>query len=120
MRDSSGGIYKDPYIKSGDRIRLISMEDDPQPVEPGTEGTVTSISDLGRDGQVVGVKWDNGRTLNVIPGADEYEIIRESKDAKVSVPKSKQSKSSKKFSKNFKNTVGKKLPGLRFKSGGNR
>jgi len=31
--------------KKGDRIRLISMTNDPAPIEPGAMGTVVSASD---------------------------------------------------------------------------
>ena len=56
---------------AGRRIRLIQMNDDPHPVQPGAEGTITGSDDLGN----IHVKWDDGRTLSVIPGVDEYEII---------------------------------------------
>lgn len=50
----------------GDRVRLVRMNDDPDPVPVGTEGTVDYVAavDLG-DGRFMqyGVKWDNGRTL---------------------------------------------------------
>ena len=54
----------------GKRIRCDYMNDDPNPVEPGTEGTVTHIG-----GGVISVNWDNGRTLGLIEGYDEYTII---------------------------------------------
>ena len=59
---------------NGKRIRLISMENDPQPIEPGEEGTVDHVDDLG----TIFVKWDNGRSLGVVPEEDEYEILNES------------------------------------------
>ena len=48
---------------------------DPYPVEPGTMGTITSIDGIGQ----IQVNWDNGRTLAVIPGEDEYEILEDAK-----------------------------------------
>jgi hypothetical protein len=51
------------------RVRLIKMND-PNPIESGTEGTIYNI---GFD--TLNVKWDNGRTLGLVIGEDEYEIL---------------------------------------------
>ena len=63
------------YIKkqypAGTRIKLINMDDPWNPVEPGTEGTVQLVDDIGQ----IHMKWDNGRTLALVPGQDEFEII---------------------------------------------
>lgn len=56
---------------AGTRIRLINMDDPWHPVEPGTEGTVKLVDDIGQ----IHMKWDNGRTLALVPGQDEFEII---------------------------------------------
>ena len=53
----------------GTRIKLEHM-DDPYPVEPGTGGTVRFVDDAGS----VGVEWDNGRTLSLMPGEDTFSI----------------------------------------------
>jgi hypothetical protein len=55
----------------GKRIKLISMVNEPHPVENGTEGTIISV---GFD--VISVQWDNGRRLGVIVGEDIYEILK--------------------------------------------
>lgn len=54
----------------GTRIRLTSMPDDPDPVLIGSEGTV-----LGGNEHGVWISWDNGRSLNLIPGVDKWEVI---------------------------------------------
>ena len=53
----------------GKRIRLISMENDPNPVEKGSMGTIYHVGH-----GVINVRWDNGRNLGVIVGEDRYTI----------------------------------------------
>ncbi|WP_243034030.1 DUF4314 domain-containing protein [Clostridium sp. AF50-3] len=62
----------------GTRIRLIRMvPPEPQPVEPGTMGTVRSVD----GGANVWVNWDNGRSgIAVIYGVDEFVKIEEEKE----------------------------------------
>ena len=59
----------------GTRIRLNHM-DDPQAVPEGTEGTVQAVDD---QGQLL-MKWDNGRTLSLIPGEDSFSVIQQEQD----------------------------------------
>ena len=54
----------------GKRIKCIWMND-PQPVEPQTKGTVDHVDDRGQ----LHVKWDNGRTLALIPHSDIFILI---------------------------------------------
>ena len=61
---------KDPIAKKGMRIRMLSMDDD-SPVDEGMEGTIHNIDDLG----TLHVKWDDGRSLGVIPNVDEYQLL---------------------------------------------
>lgn len=58
------------YDLVGKRVKLIEMFDDIHPVEPGTEGLVTSVG-----GDVISVNWDNGRVLGMIWEVDQFEVI---------------------------------------------
>lgn len=55
----------------GTRIVLSSMNDPYAPVEPGTRGTVRYVDDAGQ----IGVAWDNGRSLSLIPGEDSFRKL---------------------------------------------
>jgi hypothetical protein len=72
-------------VKVGDRVRMVNMPDDPDPIEPGTEGTVTKVQPRV---DVIDVKWDNGRTLNLVMGVDEFTIISEGASDKSIINKS--------------------------------
>jgi hypothetical protein len=62
--------YKKKYPK-GTRIELISMEDPYAPIEPGTQGTVEFVDDMGQ----IHMRWDNGRTLALVPSEDNFKKI---------------------------------------------
>ena len=68
----------------GDRIRLLSMPDDPDPIPAGSTGTVVSVT-TGTFAQLE-VEWDNGRSLALIPGVDQYEIIALANDPTTKQP----------------------------------
>lgn len=55
----------------GTRIRLGSMNDPFAPVPPGTEGEVTLVDGIGQ----LHMRWDNGRSLALIPGEDSFTVI---------------------------------------------
>ena len=69
--------------KTGDRVRLLSMPDDPDPIPVGSVGTVTYVT-TGPLAQV-GVAWDSGRSLNLIPGEDQFEVIERAAPAEGAV-----------------------------------
>ena len=54
----------------GTKIRLIHMND-PQPVPSGTIGEVALIDDAGN----IHLIWQNGRSLALIEGVDDFEVI---------------------------------------------
>lgn len=65
-------MLRERYPK-GTRICLDSMENDPHPIPSGTKGTVQFVDDMG----TVFCKFDNGRSLGVIPGEDGFHTIEE-------------------------------------------
>jgi len=52
----------------GTRIMLLSMDDPYAPVPEGTKGTVVHVDDAAQ----IHMKWDNGRTLAIVPGEDSF------------------------------------------------
>lgn len=63
---------------NGDRIRLVAMADDPNPIRAGQTGTVIGVSSHGsaRDTwHQLDVAWDDGRTLMLVSPPDTFEII---------------------------------------------
>ena len=62
--------YKEDY-PPGTRIELLSMENDPNPVESGTRGTVKHVDDIG----TLHCRFDNGRNLGVVPGEDSFRKL---------------------------------------------
>lgn len=62
-------------FKRGDRVELITMPNDPNPIEPGTRGTVILDPVWVFDSWQIGMKWDNGRTLNLSVPPDRARIV---------------------------------------------
>lgn len=63
---------------NGDRIRLLSMTDDPDPIPAGATGTVRGVTSHGaleNAWHQIDVRWDNGRTLLLVVPPDVFEII---------------------------------------------
>lgn len=55
---------------AGDRIELLSMPDDPDPIPTGSTGTV-----LWSTPEQVVVDWDIRRSLSLIVGVDRWRVL---------------------------------------------
>lgn len=66
---------KAEYLKKayppGTRIVLNFISDDPRPIESGTRGTVEAVDDIG----TVHCEFDNGRSLGLIDGEDDFRAL---------------------------------------------
>jgi len=63
-------MYKEMY-PVGTRVELISMGNDPRPIESGMRGTVDVVDDIG----TIHCSFDNGRYLGIIPGEDSFRKL---------------------------------------------
>ena len=70
MRDVIERLRKEYPV--GTRVELVRM-DDVQAPPIGTKGTVRGVDDIGS----ILVYWDNGSTLNVVYGEDEFRKVEE-------------------------------------------
>lgn len=58
----------------GDRVRMVGvMENDPDPMAVGDEGTVEAVN-VSSLGVQIDVTWDNGRTLFLV-GEDPFIVF---------------------------------------------
>lgn len=69
MREIQIARMRDTLI--GRRVRLIHTPDPYTRLVPGTEGKVTFIDSVG----TVFVDWDDGSSLGMVAGEDEYEVV---------------------------------------------
>jgi hypothetical protein len=53
----------------GDRVELVATTDPYTHLRPGDRGTVTSVTDLPEP--TIGIQWDNGSTLAILPDAGD-------------------------------------------------
>jgi hypothetical protein len=59
----------------GDRVRITGLMNDPDPLTVGEEGTVNWLGSWDSElTKQIGVKWDSGRTLNLLEN-DPFEIL---------------------------------------------
>ena len=61
---------KDSY-PHGTRLVLLSMDDPYAPIPSGTRGTVEHVDDAAQ----IHMRWDNGRTLALVPGEDSFRKL---------------------------------------------
>lgn len=54
----------------GKRVMVVSMVNEPNPIEFGVEGTIYHVG-----GGVINVQWDNGRNLGLVIGVDKFQFI---------------------------------------------
>ena len=66
--------FKERY-PSGTRVKCIKMTDPYCPVPTGTFGTVDNVDDAG----TIHVSWDNGSSLGLIVGEDEFIVVGKDK-----------------------------------------
>jgi hypothetical protein len=55
----------------GRRVELVRCTDPYTTLKPGAKGTVDFVDALG----TVHVKWDDGRSLGLVPGEDTWEVL---------------------------------------------
>jgi hypothetical protein len=55
----------------GKRVQLVRCDDPWTRLEPGEKGTITFVDSLG----TVHVRWDNGSTLGMVAGQDEWDWL---------------------------------------------
>jgi len=59
--------------KPGQRVELVSMPYDPDPIPTGSRGTVLATQDV--MGQThIEVAWDSGRTLALVAAVDNWVV----------------------------------------------
>ena len=68
------GPYVPPLPAPGTRIALVSMPGDPDPVKPGTKGTVVRIAHHSA-GTSIEVDWDDGTALGLVVGTDTWRVL---------------------------------------------
>lgn len=54
------------------KIKCIHMNDDCHPVPDGALGTVQFVDDAG----TIHVGWDNGSSLGLVPGEDQFTKVK--------------------------------------------
>jgi hypothetical protein len=57
----------------GSRVELVHTSDPYTNLQPGDRGTVVFVDDLG----TLFVNWDNGSSLGMVPGQDQYRVVED-------------------------------------------
>lgn len=61
---------EEPPFDEGDRIELVSMTNDPDPIPAGSKGTVAMKPGWFQNAWQVTVEWDSGRALSLVVPPD--------------------------------------------------
>lgn len=67
--------------KKGDRVELVAMPNDPDPIKAGTQGLVTDVRAMhwpATDWHQVFVQWDDGRSLACVTPPDVLKLVQTS------------------------------------------
>ena len=75
MTEKQVEMFRNQY-PPGTRMCCDCMPDDPKPIENGALGSVVGVDDAGQ----IMMKWDNGRTLSLIPGVDSFHMVEPTED----------------------------------------
>ncbi len=65
-------------LNHGDRVELLAMPSDPDPIPVGSRGTVMAVSNHVTGGErwlQVDVAWDSGRTLMLVIPPDRVRVL---------------------------------------------
>ena len=73
--------YQEGY-PPGTRIVLLSMGNDPRPIEPDTRGTIKVVDDIG----TLHCDFDNGRSLGIVPSEDSFRRLTQEELAEEQEP----------------------------------
>ena len=66
-------LEKKEFVKVGDKIQLISIDDSMTKLKTGDKGTIFKIDE---EQELVWVKWDSGEELALIQGVDKFNLVK--------------------------------------------
>ena len=61
------------FVKVGDRVELLEMNDTFSRLGKGDKGTVFKIEE---DQDLIWVKWDNGEKLALLADMDKFKVVK--------------------------------------------
>lgn len=63
----------------GTRVEVVSLCNEEEHLKPGTKGTVVGVDDQ----PALLVHWDNGSSLSLLIGQDQFRVIPEQEESPV-------------------------------------
>ena len=66
-------LEKKESVKIGDKIQLISIDDNMTKLKTGDKGTIFKIDE---EQELIWVKWDSGEELALIQGVDKFNVMK--------------------------------------------